>query len=745
MNRVSITGFMTKIANLAGKDNLELFFSGVLNSYSQVFFSDNKLFSAILLIVTFVDPFAGFYGLFSVLFTNLIGLRLGFNKHVIAKGLYGFNSLLVGLGLGIYFAPGWHLLLIVMLAAVLTLFISVTAEGVIGKYALPYLSVPFVISIWIVTLATRDLTALGVSQRGVYTLNELYQIGGSTLVWMYESWQRIGLTPSLRVYFISLGAIFFQYNLISGVIIAGGLLYYSRIAFILSLLGFYSAFLFYEIVGANLDELNYSYIGFNYILTSIAVGGFFIIPSISSFICVICIIPLVALLTMSLSTVFAVFFLPVYSLPFNVTVLLFLYVLKFRTKNANQLQTLFYQYNYPEKNLYAFRNASERFAHLFDVQVKLPFFGEWTVTQAYDGEHTHRGEWRHALDFEILDEEGMSYRGEGDDCSDYYCFDKAVLAPADGTIEEVTDGIEDNNIGDVNIVHNWGNTIIIQHTDGLYSKLSHLKENSVTVKRGEKVKQGQPIAKCGNSGRSQVPHLHFQLQATPYIGSKTIEYPVSHYILKQEKEFEFRSYDTPEKGQKIRNVEVNALIKNAFNLVPGRKIKIEENRNGKKGSTEWEVEISVYNKAYIVCKNTGSKAWFENDGTILYFTHFEGDKSSLLYYFYLAAYKVQQGFYQDISLEDIYPVNLLFSKAVLFFQDLIAPFFIFLKAVYHINYFYIDNILSPEKIMLKSEAASFVFGKPSDSKKFELELDRKGIRRLKVKDGKTEIDAVWEE
>ena len=734
---------MARIAEAVKSDNLELFFSGVLNSYSQVFFSDNRVFSVVLLIVTFVDPYAGFYGLVSVLFTNGMGIGLGFNKFIIARGIYGFNSLLLGLGLGIYFAPGWNLLLIVILAAILVLFIAIAAEGVIGKYALPYLSVPFVLSIWIVMLATRDLTALGISQRGVYTLNELYQIGGSTLVWLYESWRQIGLSPSLRVYFISLGAIFFQYNLLSGIIIAGGLLYYSRIAFTLSLLGFYSAFLFYEVVGADLDEINYSYIGFNFILTAIAAGGFFIIPTFSSYIWVVFLMPLVALLTMSLSSVFAMFHLPVYSLPFNIIVLLFLYVLKFRTSNTNQLHTFFYQYNSPERNLYAFRNASERFAHLYNVQVKLPFFGEWTVTQAYDGEHTHKDEWRHALDFEILDEEGRSYRGEGNVCSDYYCYDKAVLAPAEGTVEEVTGDIADNNIGEVNLVHNWGNTVIIKHDDNLYSKLSHLKEDSITVKRGEKVRQGQTIAKCGNSGRSPVPHLHFQMQATPWIGSGTIEYPVSHYILKKENKFLFHSYNIPGEKERIRNVEVNALMKNAFDLVPGRKIRIEETRNGRKGVADWQVGISIYNKLYISCKKTGSRAWFENDGTIWYFTHFEGERSSLLYYFYLAAYKVQQGFYQDISLQDQYPVNIVFPKAILFFQDLVAPFFIFLKAGYRMKYVSIDNSLFPEKLQLRPETRSYVFGKFQGSKQFDIEIDSTGIRTFKVKDGKTEIDAVW--
>lgn len=734
---------MVRIAEAVKNDDLKLFFHGVLNSYSQVFFSDNRVFSVVLLIVTFVDPFAGFYGLISVLFTNAMGISLGFNKFIIARGIYGFNSLLVGLGLGIYFAPGWHLLLIILLAALLVLFIAIAAEGVIGKYALPYLSVPFVLSIWIVMLATRDLTALGVSQRGVYTLNELYQLGGNTLVWLYESWRQIGLSPSLRVYFISLGAIFFQYNLLSGIIIAGGLLYYSRIAFTLSLVGFYSAYLFYEIVGADLDEINYSYIGFNYILTAIAAGGFFIIPTISSYIWVIFLMPLVALLTMSLGSIFALFYLPIYSLPFNIIVLLFLYVLKFRMNNTNHLHTLFYQYNSPERNLYAFRNASERFKHLNNVQVKLPFFGEWTVTQAYDGEHTHKNEWRHALDFEILDEDGKSYRGEGNVCSDYYCYDKAVLAPADGTVEEVTSDIADNIIGEVNLVQNWGNTVIIQHDDSLYSKLSHLKENSITVKRGEKVRQGQTIAKCGNSGRSPVPHLHFQMQSTPWIGSGTIEYPVSHYILNTEKKFMFQSWDIPEKDNRIRNVEVNALLKNAFDMVPGRLIGIEEHRNGEKVSVDWQVGISIYNKLYISCKNTGSRAWFENDGTIWFFTHFEGDRSSLLYYFYLAAYKVQQGFYQGISIKDKYPVNFLFSKAMLFFQDLIAPFYIFFNTDYLMKYVYIDNSLSPERIELKSEARSYVFGKFYGSKQFDIEIDRNGMKLFKVKDGKTEIDALW--
>ena len=88
------------------KDDIRLFLRGIPNSYSQVFFSDNRVFAIILLLVTFIDLYAGIMGLVSVITTNLAGFLLGFDRRTLAKGMYGFNSLLVGLALGVYFEPG---------------------------------------------------------------------------------------------------------------------------------------------------------------------------------------------------------------------------------------------------------------------------------------------------------------------------------------------------------------------------------------------------------------------------------------------------------------------------------------------------------------------------------------------------------------------------------------------------------------------------------------------------------------
>jgi len=725
--------------------DIKLFLKSIPNSYGQVFFSDQRLFALILMVVTFFDLHAGAMGLLSVITTNLIGFLLGFDRRVIARGVFGFNSLLVGLGLGIYFKPDLLLVFLIIVAAILTLLIAVSLQGVIGKYALPFLSVPFLLSIWIMTLSTKEFTALGISERGIFTFNDLYTVGGDPLVRIYDWWNGLRLPRSLRIYFISLGAILFQFNLLSGILIAAGLLLFSRISFSLSLIGFYIAYLFYDVIGANISELSYSYIGFNYILTSIAVGGFFIIPSKRSYLWVILLIPIVAMVTITLSRIFALFSLPVYSLPFNLVVLLFLYALKFRIKPSTHLAEVLIQHNSPEKNLYAFHNDAVRFHHHRKVPLRLPFLGQWTVSQAHDGEFTHKDEFRHAWDFVITDREEQQYRGSGDLLTDYYCFDKMVVAPADGTVELVTDRIPDNIVGEVNLKENWGNTVIIKHDEHLYTSLSHRKEGSVRVKEGDTVRAGDEIGRCGNSGRSPYPHLHFQVQATPYIGSVTMEYPISYFITHGSDGFILRSFALPEVKDRISNIERNDLLHRAFHFIPGRHYRFSTVINGESRTSSWEVNTDPYNNAFIRCLETGAMAYFTNDGNLFFFTHYEGNQNCLLYYFFMAAFQVQQGFYQDLQLKDRYPLNLIYKQPLLGLQDLVAPFWKFLRSEYRCRYDWIDNELSPNEIRLVSSATNRIGERVINHFDFTLLLDEKGIRKLTVDASHLQLEALCEE
>jgi urea transporter len=713
------------------RKNINTFIKCVLNSYSQIFFSENKVFAVLLIIVSFIDIYAGIAGLMSVIITNLTGIYFGFDRRVINRGIYGFNSLLVGLCLGVYFSPGLILTVIIILAAVLTLFIAVSLQGVIGKYGLPYLSIPFLIGAWILTIATRNMSFLGISERGIFTLNELYIVGGKSMVQLYEWWNNLVIAEPLRIYFISLGAILFQYNVLSGVIIAAGLLYYSRISFSLSLLGFLTAFYFYSLVGANITETSYSYIGFNYILTSIALGGFFVIPSVRSYLWTMLLVPIVALFTLSLSTIFTIFAVPIFALPFNLIVLLFLYVLKFRIKPSKRLAEVVIQQNSPEKNLYSFHNDSERFRHDM-IAVCLPFYGIWSVSQDYDGEHTHKGAWKHALDFIITDHSGKQFKGSGDLPEDYFCYNKPVLAPSDGYVESVIDNVEDNIIGKVNLKENWGNSVIIRHNNYLFSSLSHLRKDSITVKPGEKLKQGDIIGKCGNSGRSPYPHIHFQMQALPYIGSPTIYYPISYFIEHNQTGYELKNYSVPSTNMRISNIEKNELLCNGFDMIPGKSLSFDTTRNGFSKKVTWEIGTNEFNNPFIKCLSTGAVAWFSNDGSLFLFRHYDGPKDTLLYYFFQATFRVQLGFYKNLEIKDIFPLNLILKNPLLFIQDFVAPFFKFLRSEYIIKYEYIDNEVMTTKIKLNSSAANYL-GKYKLSKtKFTLIIDEKGISMFEV-------------
>lgn len=719
---------------MPGKKNLQWYVRSVLNSYSQVFFSDNKIFAVILLLITFVDFYTGLFGLMSVLVTTAMARWIGFDKFKIEQGYYGFNSLLVGLGIGIYFQPGMLLVLIVVLSAVLTLFFSVAMEGIIGKYALPYLSLPFVFALWAVSLASREFQALGLNERGIYTLNELYLIGGKNLVRLYEWWGNVPIPSSVRTYFLSLGAIFFQSNVLTGILIAAGLLIYSRIAFSLSLLGFYTAYLFYLIIGAAFSEVGYSYIGFNYILSAIAIGGYFIIPHRSSYLWVMILIPLVAILTLSLSEFMSMFQLPILSLPFNVLTLLFLYVLKFRLHNRISLSTLFIQQNSPEKNLYSFLNFTDRFGKDSSTPIHLPFFGEWTVTQAHNGEYTHKDAWRHAWDFEITDEHGKTFGNKGDYTKDYYCFDKFVVAPADGQIEAVVDNIEDNIIGEKNLEHNWGNTIVIKHHDRLYSKLSHLKQGSIDVKEGNKVKKGDILARCGNSGYSPFPHLHFQLQETPFVGSRTIEYPVSNYLVNRNGIHSLKTVSIPQKGDVVSNIQINPSLKKAFFFIPGEQIKlvISPDNNNAYYENVWDVKRDAYLNNYIRCAASGSRAYFKTDGTLLHFTHFEGSRDSILYYFFLGAYTVCMGHYKNLVLTDSYPLNKVFGFFGLFLQDFIAPFYLFAGSRFALEYTTLKESLSGSVLLLKAQSGKTWMGRQKSLAQVEFTVNQQGLKEFHI-------------
>ena len=148
----------------------------------------------------------------------------------------------------------------------------------------------------------------------------------------------------------------------------------------------------------------------------------------------------------------------------------------------------------------------------------LPLNGAWTVYQGGTtvGENYHAAsiDQRFAYDLCLL-KDGALFTGDGTKDEDFFAFGQPVLAPAAGKIASVDDEYADNTPGkgsDTDPAE--GNTIVIDHGNGEFSVLAHLKAGSIKVKVGDSVKAGQELAQIGQSGNSPIPHLHYHLQTT---------------------------------------------------------------------------------------------------------------------------------------------------------------------------------------------------------------------------------------
>ena len=146
----------------------------------------------------------------------------------------------------------------------------------------------------------------------------------------------------------------------------------------------------------------------------------------------------------------------------------------------------------------------------------LPFKGEWFVVWGGDTKeqnyHVVSQAQKNAFDILIIDEKGNSHKTNGATNEDYYAFGKDIIAPCDGEVVLIVDGVKDNKPGELNPINVTGNTVIIKTANNEYLLFAHFKQHSIQVKQGQKVKQGQLLGLCGNSGNSSEAHLHFHIQ-----------------------------------------------------------------------------------------------------------------------------------------------------------------------------------------------------------------------------------------
>lgn len=122
--------------------------------------------------------------------------------------------------------------------------------------------------------------------------------------------------------------------------------------------------------------------------------------------------------------------------------------------------------------------------------------------------HNSSNSQRYALDIVALNPIGMRASGLLPAQNEKYAiFDHVVVAPCDGQVTEVVDGLPDLTPPQMDPENPAGNYVVIA-CPGADVILAHLRSGSVMVQPGNVVAVAQPVGRVGNSGNTSEPHLH---------------------------------------------------------------------------------------------------------------------------------------------------------------------------------------------------------------------------------------------
>lgn len=141
------------------------------------------------------------------------------------------------------------------------------------------------------------------------------------------------------------------------------------------------------------------------------------------------------------------------------------------------------------------------------IRYRFPVMGLWRVLRTHYGS---KDDQAYALDLVEYTNETFTRKSRRSN-AEYPSYGKPVVADAPGVIVIAVDGVPDNEPNVVNTYDLHGNYVVIDHENGEYSLMAHLIPGSLTVRKGQRVVAGSQLGLCGNSGQTNMPHLHWQV------------------------------------------------------------------------------------------------------------------------------------------------------------------------------------------------------------------------------------------
>lgn len=312
-----------KIKNSFPLPRLFLFLEWNLRSIGQVFFCNNPMSGLLILIGLFIQSTrVATHGVIALMAGNLAAIALGFDKGLIASGLFGYNSVLVGLAIATFHTPekndGYEFSIVAL--SIIISILSVAFFAGVGKilspYATPPLTIPFNLATHIFLLATASMSKVPMGAVITPSLPE-YIVGEDDGLDLIDA--NAFFSGVLR----GIGQVFLANDMVPGVLCLAGLFVCSRYIAIAAFTGSLLGCAFALLLGTPNDLLEQGLYGY---CSSLTLAGMmlFYVPSVNCIVMSIMAVFLTVIAQHALSGLMLPMGLPVMTSPFCLVTLLFL-------------------------------------------------------------------------------------------------------------------------------------------------------------------------------------------------------------------------------------------------------------------------------------------------------------------------------------------------------------------------------------------------------------------------------------
>jgi len=316
--------------NRLAQENVVLgFVDTLLRGTGQVMFQNNPLTGLLFFIGIFINsPLLGLAGLIGLLTSTVAAMVLGVDRSLVRAGLFGYNGILTGIGLAVFLSWNGVLVVYMIVAAVVSTIVMMALAKLLGAWDMPALTAPFVLTTWLFLFAALLFANLLPTVLIQPALPNPRAPVLTILRPLPLSLAGAGITAGnlAQAWFRGVGEVFFQDNLVTGIIFLLAILVNSRIsaafAALGSAVGLLTALLF---LGGSGFWVYHGLYGFNAVLCAIAVGGvFFVFTWKSALYALVC--ALVGTIVMgSLSGFLTPLGMPALTAPFVLTAWLFIF------------------------------------------------------------------------------------------------------------------------------------------------------------------------------------------------------------------------------------------------------------------------------------------------------------------------------------------------------------------------------------------------------------------------------------